>query len=85
MIAQVPQLSGLQRDVLKLYRDCLRMIRAKPPESQARFRGYLRGEFEKHRHLARVRDAATIEYLLRKGRRRLEMYRSPNITDIHKL
>ncbi|KAJ5477249.1 hypothetical protein N7539_007393 [Penicillium diatomitis] len=36
------RLSGLQRDVLSLYRQCLREIRKKPIESQPNFKTYAR-------------------------------------------
>ncbi|QQK41749.1 Succinate dehydrogenase assembly factor 1-like protein A, mitochondrial [Penicillium digitatum] len=42
------RLSGLQRDVLSLYRKCLREIRNKPEDSRINFRKYARAEFQKH-------------------------------------
>ncbi len=41
----------------------------------------IRSEFYKARHLDK-RDFAAIEYLLRKGRRQLELFSSPAITDV---
>ncbi|EER24737.1 complex 1 protein (LYR family) protein [Coccidioides posadasii C735 delta SOWgp] len=81
------RLSGLQRQVLALYRQCLREIRKKPvlitkPQgSQANFKRYARQEFQKNRDVNR-KDFATIEYLLRRGQKQLEMYASPGIRNI---
>ncbi|KAL5332887.1 complex 1 protein-domain-containing protein [Aspergillus crustosus] len=73
--------SGLQREVLSLYRKCLRGIRKKPIESRSNFKSYARTEFEKHIHISK-KDFNAIEYLLRKGARQLEMYSSPGIRNI---
>ncbi|KAJ5208154.1 Complex 1 LYR protein [Penicillium cf. viridicatum] len=68
------RLSGLQRDVLSLYRKCLREIRNKPEM------GYS-AEFQKHLSVNK-KDFSTVEYLLRKGNRQLELYSSPGIRNI---
>jgi succinate dehydrogenase assembly factor 1 len=116
--------SGIQRQVLSLYRQCLRASRKKDPVSgaiitslclhvthcitgfEASFRslcevsrhsirrgltrtyqqwadnfGGFRKEFEKGVALDK-KDFGTIEYLLRKGERQLEMYSAPGIKDI---
>lgn len=36
------RLSGLQREVLSLYRKCLREIRKKPSETRGNFKAYTR-------------------------------------------
>ncbi|KAF2280917.1 uncharacterized protein EI97DRAFT_13395 [Westerdykella ornata] len=77
------RLSGLQRDVLALYRECLRAVREKPVNSQSHFRDFARDEFRKHLSVNK-KDFATIEYLLRSGRRKLDRYRDPEIRDIHR-
>ncbi|KAJ1725079.1 hypothetical protein LPJ53_000730 [Coemansia erecta] len=79
------KLSGLQKDVLRLYRDCLRAARQKPEESRPRFRAFARAEFEKNIDSMKRTDAKAIEYLLRVGRRRMEQYMSPNVRDITKV
>ncbi|KAJ2862767.1 hypothetical protein GGH94_004064 [Coemansia aciculifera] len=76
------KLSGLQKDALRLYRDCLRAIEKKPEESKARFQAFARHEFEKNIASLRRTDVKAIEHLLRVGRRRLEQYQSPNVRDI---
>ncbi|KAF2214768.1 hypothetical protein CERZMDRAFT_36949 [Cercospora zeae-maydis SCOH1-5] len=73
------RLSGLQRDVLSLYRKCLRTARSKP--NRANFERFARKEFERHIDMNK-KDFATIEFLLRKGTRQLEIYEAPNITNI---
>ncbi|KAJ5715823.1 uncharacterized protein N7483_013004 [Penicillium malachiteum] len=74
------RLSGLQRDVLSLYRQCLRAIRTKPIIGAPRLTDR-RAEFQKHISVSK-KDFNTIEYLLRKGHRQLEMYASPGIRNI---
>ncbi|KZL71855.1 heat shock protein [Colletotrichum tofieldiae] len=61
-------LSGLQREVLSLYRQCIREIRKKP-------------EFDRYITVDK-RDFSVVEHLLRKGRRQLETYSSPSIKDV---
>ncbi|KAH8815379.1 complex 1 protein-domain-containing protein [Xylogone sp. PMI_703] len=77
--------SGLQKEVLALYRNCLRESRKKPDVSltntRKHFESFARKEFEKGLNVDR-KDFSTIEYLLRRGRRQLEMYSSPGIKDI---
>ncbi|CAL5867727.1 uncharacterized protein PFLUO_LOCUS1946 [Penicillium psychrofluorescens] len=80
------RLSGLQREVLSLYRQCLREIRKKPTtehtqESRANFKAYARAEFQKHLSVNK-KDFGAIEYLLRKGQRQLELYAAPGIRNI---
>ncbi|KAG2025667.1 hypothetical protein GB937_002387 [Aspergillus fischeri] len=75
------RLSGLQREVLSLYRKCLREIRKKPSETRSNFKAYTRAEFRKNMSVSK-KDFSAIEYLLRKGNRQLEMYSSPGIRNI---
>lgn len=110
------RLSGLQREVLKLYRQCIRKARKKPEVSQephievprstsnpirrvhvATFAQSLgqyatsfgrpiadvySREFRKSQSLDK-KDFSAIETLLRMGHRKLELYSSPGVTDIH--
>ncbi|PMD19789.1 hypothetical protein NA56DRAFT_574994 [Hyaloscypha hepaticicola] len=73
--------SGLQREVLSLYRKCLRGCRTKDATARPHFESFTRTEFEKGIGLDK-KDFAAIEYLLRKGQRQLDMYSSPGIRDI---
>ncbi|KAJ9157843.1 hypothetical protein NKR23_g657 [Pleurostoma richardsiae] len=74
------RLSGLQKEVLSLYRQCLRESRKKPGATRKHFEVFTRAEFEKYIHIDK-RDFAAVEYLLRKGRRQLETYAAPGIKD----
>jgi succinate dehydrogenase assembly factor 1 len=94
------RLSGLQREVLSLYRQCLRASRKKPKvgqpkasisktcisltelqETRPHFESYARAEFEKNMQIDK-KDFAAVEFLVRKGRRQLDVYSSPGIKDI---
>ncbi|KAJ6788429.1 hypothetical protein PWT90_07353 [Aphanocladium album] len=88
------RLSGLQKEVLGLYRHCLRESRKKPEVSamppmpysmhlatRPHFQAFARSEFAKNLTIDK-RDFAAIEFLLRKGKRQLEVYSSPGIKDI---
>ncbi|KAH8884439.1 hypothetical protein GQ53DRAFT_829688 [Thozetella sp. PMI_491] len=76
------RLSGLQKEVLGLYRQCLRESRRKPETARSHFQLFARREFEKNVGIDK-KNFAAIEFLLRKGRRQLEIYSSSGITDIH--
>ena len=76
------RLSGLQKEVVHLYRQCIRTAHKKPIENRPHFITYIRREFDKYRSLSR-KDFSTIEHLLRVGNRRLEMYAAPELKDIH--
>ncbi|KAL2270196.1 hypothetical protein VTJ83DRAFT_2380 [Remersonia thermophila] len=75
------RLSGLQKEVLALYRHCIRECRKKPEASRDHFLRFARSEFEKNIKIDK-RDFTAIEFLLRKGRRQLEVYSSPGVKDI---
>ncbi|KAJ4864183.1 complex 1 protein (LYR family) domain-containing protein [Trichoderma breve] len=78
------RLSGLQKEVLALYRQCLRECRKKPQgqkNTRAHFEKFVRDEFARNIAVEK-RDFAAIEFLLRKGHRQLDVYSSPGIKDI---
>ncbi|KAI9814109.1 MAG: hypothetical protein M1832_005997 [Thelocarpon impressellum] len=75
------RLSGLQRDVLSLYRQCLRQAQKKPNSVRSHFRDFARGEFRRHAGVDK-KDFAAIEYLLRKGQRQLDILSAPGITNV---
>ncbi|KAL6357799.1 hypothetical protein LRP88_07975 [Fusarium phalaenopsidis] len=77
------RLSGLQKEVLALYRNCLRESRKKPQATRPHFENFARNEFARNLKIDK-RDFAAIEFLLRKGRRQLEVYASPGIKDVRK-
>ncbi|KIX06914.1 uncharacterized protein Z518_04890 [Rhinocladiella mackenziei CBS 650.93] len=74
--------SGLQREVLKLYRQCLREAGKKPEATRQNFRDAARREFRKNQKIDK-KDFSAIETLLRMGSRKLELYSSPGVKDIH--
>ncbi|KAF2721905.1 hypothetical protein K431DRAFT_223051 [Polychaeton citri CBS 116435] len=77
----MPRLSGLQKDVLSLYRQCLRACRTKPIHSRAKFESFTRQEFEKTRKMDK-KDFGAVEFMLRKGHRQLEVFAEKNVTSI---
>ncbi|KAK6463387.1 hypothetical protein DFJ63DRAFT_286198 [Scheffersomyces coipomensis] len=76
------RLSGLQREVLKLYRNCIRTIKTKPIDTQDHWRQFIREEFKKNQHISK-KQFNVIEHLIRVGHRRFEQYSSTQIKDIH--
>ncbi|KAI0699092.1 hypothetical protein BC835DRAFT_1268241 [Cytidiella melzeri] len=76
-----PAHSGLQKEVLALYRRALRMTRAKPPVAQVKFSLFVRYTFKTQSAAISSRDVSAIEHLLRKGKRQVEMYEDPNVKD----
>ncbi|GAW26297.1 putative found in mitochondrial proteome [Rosellinia necatrix] len=75
------RLSGLQKEVISLYRGCLRESRKKPKATRHHFEAFARSEFDKNMQIDR-KDFAAIEFLVRKGRRQLDLYSAPGIKDI---
>ncbi|KAL4081071.1 hypothetical protein J3A83DRAFT_133788 [Scleroderma citrinum] len=75
--------SGLQKEVLALYRRALRMVRTKPLHSQAKFSLFVRYMFHTQASAVPPRNISAIEHLLRRGRRQIELYESSSIKDCH--
>ncbi|KAI0754971.1 hypothetical protein C8Q80DRAFT_1216749 [Daedaleopsis nitida] len=73
--------SGLQKDVLALYRRALRMVNAKPTGAQPKFRLFVQYSFRTQAVSVSPRNIAAIEHMLRRGKRQLEMYEDPNVRD----
>ena len=80
-MARTARLSGLQRDVLSLYRRCLRAARLKPTANRPNFEAFARREFARYISLDK-KDFGAIEFLLRKGQKQLEVYEAPGIRNI---
>lgn len=80
-MARPHRLSGLQREVLSLYRSCLRAARHKPASTRPNFEAFARREFARNISLDK-KDFGAIEFLLRKGHKQLEVYEAKNITNI---
>ncbi|RDB18007.1 Succinate dehydrogenase assembly factor 1, mitochondrial [Hypsizygus marmoreus] len=73
--------SGLQRDVLALYRRALRMVNTKPPNARPKFLLFVRFAFRTSASNISPRNVSAIEHLLRKGGRQLEMYEDDAVKD----
>ncbi|ODQ64402.1 hypothetical protein NADFUDRAFT_83885 [Nadsonia fulvescens var. elongata DSM 6958] len=75
-------LSGLQRDVLKLYRMCIRACHKKPEDTRMNFVLFARQEFRKFSSI-KTKDFTVIEHLLRKGARNLDLYANPGVRNVN--
>lgn len=76
------KLSGIQRDVLSLYRRSIRIAQRKDENFRPQFYTFARQEFEKYRDLPR-KDIATIEFLLRAGGKKVDMFSNPHIRKMY--
>ena len=61
--------SQIQKQVLSLYKECLRAAEAKNPA----FKSVVRLEFKRQASEIQRSDTMRIEYMVRQGRRRLDM------------
>ncbi|KAF7768003.1 hypothetical protein Agabi119p4_7246 [Agaricus bisporus var. burnettii] len=73
--------SGLQKDVLALYRRALRMVKTKPQAAQHKFLLYIRYTFHQNAASISPRNVSAIEHLLRVGGRQIDMYENPGVKD----
>lgn len=71
--------SGIQRQVLALYRAVLREAARQPQPSRGSIQAYARHTLEQHRAVSKG-DVMRIEYLLRQGGKQLERLRSPDFS-----
>mmetsp|Transcript_45724 Transcript_45724/g.118187 ORF Transcript_45724/g.118187 Transcript_45724/m.118187 type:complete len:86 (-) Transcript_45724:907-1164(-) len=78
----IRRLSGLQLDVIHLFRDALRYAKTKPPEVEAGIRTFLRSEFDKNCTGLKKTEFMRIEYLLRRGKKQLKQAKQTNISGI---
>ncbi|RCV39231.1 hypothetical protein SETIT_8G207000v2 [Setaria italica] len=81
-MASRPKLSGIQRQVLALYRGFLRTARLKAPEERHRIESVVSAEFRDNARNVDRRNFVCIEYLLRRGKRQLEQLKNPDITGL---
>ena len=75
----VRRLSGLQLQVLSLYRRCLREARTADPGREKGFEEYIKREFREKTQIITPREINTIEHYIRKGERQLKLMSSPGI------
>ena len=81
-------LSGLQKDVIHLYRAVLRAARQKPPDARKSLEKYAGAEVRKNAVNVDRKDYQMIEYLLRKGTKQLGSLKESTTTGFnvsHKL
>ncbi|XP_023763115.1 succinate dehydrogenase assembly factor 1, mitochondrial [Lactuca sativa] len=74
--SRAPKLSGIQKQVLSLYRCFLRTTRSKPQENRAHMESIISGEFRKNSKLIDRKDFLHIEYLLRRGKKQLDQLKT---------
>ncbi|WOK92597.1 succinate dehydrogenase assembly factor 1, mitochondrial [Canna indica] len=77
-MAARPKLSGLQKQVLGLYREFLRAIRLKAPDERLRIESIVSAEFRHNAITVDRKNFLYIEYLLRRGKKQLEQLKSPD-------
>eukprot|EP00037_Helgoeca_nana_P009954 m.87260 g.87260 ORF g.87260 m.87260 type:complete len:110 (+) comp19919_c0_seq1:82-411(+) len=70
--------SGIQKQVLGLYRSMLRAVNTKPADGQTVWREHIRAEFNKSSGLGRG-NVTAIEHRLRIGTRQLQLVEQPNV------
>ncbi|KAJ6559191.1 hypothetical protein DFH09DRAFT_522114 [Mycena vulgaris] len=73
--------SGLQKDVLSLYRRALRIPRSKPAPTRPKWDLMIRYTFRKNAASASPRAVSVIEHLLRTGTRQVSMYEDSSVKD----
>ena len=101
MFTMVLKKSGLQKDVLSLYRrwvkdisskflhlfvsapfvSALRMVNTKPDSARPKFRLFIRFSFHTSASKVSPRNVSSVEHLLRKGTRQIELYEDPGVKD----
>ena len=69
--------SKIQKQVLSLYKACLRASQNKPGRG---FDHAVRNEFKKNATAVEKKDFLRIEHLMRQGHRKLDMIKDPNVS-----
>ncbi|KAH6775185.1 LYR family of Fe/S cluster biogenesis protein [Perilla frutescens var. hirtella] len=75
--ATKPRLSGMQKQVLALYRGFLRAARTKSPEERSRIEAIVSQEFRRNSSEVNRKNFLYIEYLVRRGKKQLDQLKSP--------
>ena len=68
--------SQIQKQVLSLYKECLRAAEAKSPS----FKIVVRNEFKRNGAAIQRTDTMRVEYMLQQGKRRLDMMKDPHVS-----
>ena len=74
------RLSGIQKQVLSLYRSFWRVARSKEPDTRLHIERYVGAQFRRDAHAVDRKDFQRIEYLLRRGSKQLELLKANQIT-----
>lgn len=80
-----PRLSGMQKQVLALYRGFLRAARTKSPEERSRIEAIVSQEFRQNSSQVDRKNFLYIEYLLRRGKKQLDQLKSPQTVGLASL
>ncbi|KAI3431886.1 uncharacterized protein J3R85_007753 [Psidium guajava] len=79
------RLSGMQKQVLALYRGFLRAARSKSPDDRRRIDSIVSSEFRRNARQVDRKNFLYIEYLLRRGKKQLDLLKSPDTTGLSSL
>ncbi|XP_051119442.1 uncharacterized protein LOC127243459 [Andrographis paniculata] len=79
------RLSGMQKQVLALYRGFLRAARSKPPEERSKIESFVSSEFRLNSSQVDRKNFLYIEYLLRRGKKQLDQLKSPDTVALSSL
>ncbi|XVE60732.1 hypothetical protein DITRI_Ditri05aG0151300 [Diplodiscus trichospermus] len=72
------KLSGMQKQVLSLYRGFMRAARSKPTEDRRQIESIVSAEFRCNSKQVDRKNFLYIEYLLRRGKKQLGQLKSPD-------
>lgn len=81
----VQRLSGMQKQVLSLYRGFLRAARSKSEEERRNMESIVSQEFRRNSKEVDRKNFLYIEYLLRRGTRQLDQLKNPGTTGLSSL
>lgn len=73
-----PKLSGMQKQVLGLYRGFLRAARSKSMEERRQIESIVSSEFRRNSKQIDRKNFQYIEYLLRLGKKQLDQLKNPD-------
>lgn len=79
------KLSGMQKQVLALYRGFFRVARFKAPEERRNIESIVSAEFRKNSMSVDRKNFLYIEYLLRRGRKQLDQLKDPGTVRLSSL
>ncbi|XAR59328.1 hypothetical protein NMG60_11015121 [Bertholletia excelsa] len=81
-VSNGPKLSGMQKQVLGLYRGFLRVARTKCPEDRHQIESIVSAEFRHNSQSVDRKNFLYIEYLLRRGKKQLDQLKNPGTVGV---